>query len=320
MVTNLWPEEGSHRGIFVERFVESIRRRGHLVDVEVVAQGRGRSDYLLAIRRVRRRARAGSYDLVHVHFGMTALAARFVGRPRVLSLYGSDVNVRWKRWLTRLGWGGTRARIYVSPRLAQAAGDAAGHVIPNGVDFDRFRPGDRISARAALGFAPDDRVVLFGSDPLRRVKGHDLFSEVLNELHTRGVQVRELVLTEPGLSTEDLVTKLDAADVLLFTSQQGSEGSPTVVKEALAMGLPVVSTDVGDVHEMLRGVEPSAVVPFSPHESTHPRHELVRALANGAAEVLESGRRSNGRVVAGWLALDRIAERVEDVYRSILSQ
>src|SRR5438046_2452234 len=115
MVTNMWPEPGSHRGIFVQQLVETLRRQGHHADVEVIAQSRGRLDYLLAAPRVRRLARQGGYEIVHVHFGMTALAARFVGRiPRVISLYGSDINDWWRRWVTRLGWGGSVARIYVS--------------------------------------------------------------------------------------------------------------------------------------------------------------------------------------------------------------
>jgi len=46
---------------------------------------------------------------------------------------------------------------------------------------------------------------------------------------------------------------LNASNVLLLTSLH--EGSPTVVKEALACGLPVVSVDVGDVAERIEGIE-----------------------------------------------------------------
>jgi glycosyltransferase involved in cell wall biosynthesis len=151
-VTNLWPTNGDFRGVFVEEQVDAIRQLGHHVDVEVVAQERGKRDYLLAAPRVRRRVRDGRYDVVHVHFGMTTFASRFVGDvPRVLTLYGGDVNVRWQRWMTRLGLGGIRERIYVSQRMADAVGDAHAHVIPNGVDFDVFRPMPQSEARARVG-------------------------------------------------------------------------------------------------------------------------------------------------------------------------
>lgn len=318
-VTNMWPEGRDFRGVFVERQAISLRELGHLVDVEIVAQRRGVTDYVLAAPRVRARTRAGGHDVIHVHFGMTALAARFAGRtPRVLTLYGSDVNTRWKRWLSRLGWGGVAARIYVSKRLAATAADAAAYVVPNGVDFEQFRPGDRAAARADLGIGPDELVVMFGADPARGMKGHDVFASVLDRLDARGLRLKALVLTEPGQSAARLVAKFDAADVLLFTSRRGSEGSPTVIKEAIAMGLPVVSVDVGDVADMLAGVEPSAVVGFpdGPDAAADPR-DIVERLADAVDGVLAARRRANGRELRAWLAADRIAERMVHIYRSV---
>jgi glycosyltransferase involved in cell wall biosynthesis len=314
-VTNLWPTGDSFRGVFVREQVTALRRRGHQVDVEVVAQGRGKADYLLAAARVRRLAATGGYHVVHAHYGLTGLATRLVGVPRVLSLYGSDVNARRQRWFTRLGWGGTAARIYVSRRLAATAGDRAGHVIPNGVDFGVFTPGDRAAARAALGLDPDTPVVLFGALPTNPVKCYDVFTDVLAALRERGVAARELALSAPGQSQPELVAKFAAADVLLFTSRQGSEGSPTVVKEACAMGLPVVSVDVGDAAEMLAGVTPSAVVEFPAD-----RAALVDRLAGATAAVLAAGTRSDGRTRNAWLDSDRVAARIEAVYREVLGR
>lgn len=320
-VTNLWPEGDSHRGVFVAEQVRALRRLGVRVDIEVVAQSRGVKDYLLAARRVRSRARAGHYDLVHVHYGLTALAARFVGAPRVLSLYGSDINARWQQVLTRLGWGGTAARIYVCRALARTAHDRHAVVVPGGVDFNLFAPVDRAQARAALGLGLDEPVVMFGGEPSRPVKGYDVFSDVLARLRERRIPVRELVLFEPGLARDDVPLKFAAADVLLFTSRKGSEGSPGVVKEANAMGLPVVSVAVGDVAEVLAGVRPSAVVDFpTPWGDLAARAQMVRTLADRTAEVLASRERSNGREETAWLESTRVARRIVGVYHTVLRQ
>jgi len=318
-VTNLWPEGDSHRGVFVAEQVRALQRLGVWVDIEVIGQSRGVKDYLLAARRVRRRARAGRYDLVHVHYGLTALSARFVGAPRVLSLYGSDINARWQQMLTRLGWGGTAARIYVCRALARTAHDRRGVVVPGGVDFDLFAPVDRGQARTALGIGPDEPVVLFGGEPDRWVKGYDVFTDVLAALRERGIPVRELLLAEPGQARGDVPRKFAAADVLLFTSRKGREGSPGVVKEANAMGLPVVSVAVGDVAEVLSGVEPSAVVDF-PQRWGDPsaRGELVDCLADRTAEVLASRARSNGREATTWLESTAVAARIVGVYHTVL--
>ncbi|MEU8167873.1 glycosyltransferase [Micromonospora sp. NPDC049004] len=319
-MTNLWPEQGSYRGIFVQRQVSALRALGHHVDVEVVAQSRGKRDYLTAAPRIRRRARTGGYDIVHVHYGMTAPAARLAGHPaRVLSLYGSDVNAPRQRLVTKFGWGGTRARIYVSRRLAETAGDPAGHVVANGVDFQLFRPGDRLAARRALGISPTARVMLFGADPGRPVKGYDVFRDALAELRRADPSVQELILSAPGQPEAELVRKYDAADVLLFTSRPGSEGSPTVVKEATAMGLPVVSVDVGDVVEVLADVRPGAVVPFPAGPVTGPaRDHLVTELANQVRQVLDHGARADGRERSSWLDERLVAQRIAEIYRSVL--
>jgi teichuronic acid biosynthesis glycosyltransferase TuaC len=320
-VTNLWPEGEGFRGIFVQEHVEALRRLGHHVDVEVVAQARGRADYLLAARRVRRRARTGGYDLVHVHYGMTAFAARWVHWiPRVLTLYGSDVNVTWQRLITRLGAGGTAARIYLSKSAAVRAREPAGMVIPLGVDFTLFAPIDRLAARAALGIGKDEKIVLFGGQPDNQVKGYDVFSDVLVGLRRRGIAVRELVLAEPGQPRSTVPRKFAAADVLLFTSRKGFESSPMVVKEAAAMGLPVVAVSVGDVAETLSGVTPSAVVDFpEPWGGGQARTQLVEALVDRAADVLTAGGRSNGRERIVRLSSERVAEQVVEVYRQLLA-
>jgi glycosyltransferase involved in cell wall biosynthesis len=316
VVTNLWPAtRGGFQGVFVAEQVDALRRLGHEVDVEVVARERGKLDYILAGPRIRRRVRQGGYDVVHVHYGLTALAGSFAGPvPRVMSLHGSDVNTPWQRRFLRLGDRGYAARIYVSRRLADTAGDPAGEVIPSGVDFALFEPGDQAKARAELHLGTDEKVVLFGGLPANAVKGYDVFLDVLAALRNRGVPVRELVLVEPGQDRAAVVTKMRAADALLFTSRQGAEGSPMVVKEAAAMCLPVVSVDVGDVAEVLAGVTPSAVVPFP-----QTRAGLIEALATRLAEVLAAGGRSNGRERVAWLDSLDVAERVVAVYRKAVA-
>jgi glycosyltransferase involved in cell wall biosynthesis len=303
-VTNLWPENGSFRGIFVEEQVKALRALGHTVDVEVVAQQRGKLDYLLAARRVR--GRASAYDVVHFHYGLTALAAPCIGRvPAVLSLYGSDVNVPWQRKISRFGAAHTASHIYVSERLMETMGDPDGHVIPMGVDLELFRPMTRQAARAALGIDPDKRVVLFGGDPANQVKGYDLFQAVL----ARVGDASELLL--PGQPRHLVPLKFAAADVLLFTSQRGSEGSPGVVKEATAMDLPVVSVDVGDVSQTLAGVTPSAVVDYGP--------DLVDNLAKHCSQILRSRERSNGSASAGRFDWRTIAQNIEGVYGQVVA-
>ena len=319
-VTNLWPVGDSFRGIYVKEQVEALRRLGHHVDVEVVAQERGKADYFLAAQRVRRVARAGGYDVVHIHYGMTALSTRFIsGVPKVLSLYGSDINVGWQHLMTRAGLRGVGARIYVSENLAANARDEQGHIIADGVDFTLFAPGDRVAARRDMGIGENEKVILFGGHPDNSVKGYDVFSDVLKDLRERGIKVREIALARPRTPRQEVPRKFDAADVLLFTSRKGSEGSPSVIKEATAMGLPVVSVNVGDAVKLLDGVLPGEVVDFpEPWGSDDARAKLIRLLADRTADALAAGSRSNGRERNRWLDAEQVAREVVQVYRQVL--
>jgi teichuronic acid biosynthesis glycosyltransferase TuaC len=109
-----------------------------------------------------------------------------------------------------------------------------------------------------------------------------------------------------GTIPPDLIpTMMNAADCLLLTSDW--EGSPNVVKEALACNLPVVSVGVGDVRERLRGVQPSLIVSRDAQE-----------IGKGLAEVLNQSQRSNGHQLISHLSSEAIARRIVSVYRTAL--
>jgi len=86
-----------------------------------------------------------------------------------------------------------------------------------------------------------------------------------------------------GVPHEMMPIYLNAADVLLVTSLH--EGSPNIVKEAMACNLPVVTVKCGDVSERLENVYPSRVVTsYAP-----------RLIADAIMDVLQSKSKSNGR-------------------------
>ena len=319
-VTNMLYEPGARgaRGIFVTHQRDALRATGRVeVDTELVAQARGTADYLGANPRVRARWDAGRYDLVHVHYGLTGLATLMLptGTPRVFTFYGSDMNDPVQRTLSVATARTAVRRIFVARRLAELWPDERNEILPNGVDFTECSPVPREAACRELGLDPARPRVLFGAHPDNGVKGYDVFREVMARVAEVVPGAEELILTEPGQSYPRVVAKLNAADVLLFTSRRGSEGSPTVVKESLAVGLPVVSTDVGDVAEMLDGVTPGSVVPWP--EGAMERSRWIETLAERTGAILRARSRSDGREKRGGLRQEAVAARLLAIYEDV---
>ncbi len=318
VVTNAFPTHAQPwRGAFIKSQIASLRRLGLRVHVETIAGYRGKSEYLRAIFRVRRLARDGHFDLLHAHYGLTGIVSLCQSRlPVVVSFMGDDVYGtpdRQGRYslmsrliarMSRVVGRRAEAVIVKSEELKRALGRADAHVIPNGVDFDFFRPLPRDEARRRIGLDPDRPIVLFAGQPELPVKDHPLAAEAVRRLGL--VQSNPQLLVAGRLPQEEMPWYYNAADVLLLTSRH--EGSPNSVKEAAACNLPIVSVDVGDVRRLLGGVAGVRIV-----ESRDPED-----LAVALAETIGETRRSGAREAITELSLERIARRILGVYRSVL--
>jgi teichuronic acid biosynthesis glycosyltransferase TuaC len=177
-------------------------------------------------------------------------------------------------------------------------------VLPTGVDLRLFKPMDRTEARRRLKYNSDERIVLFNASRNPEVKDPALASAAV-AIASRTVENVRLVVLDGTARPEDVPVYMNAADVLLLTSR--TEGSPTVVQEAMACNLPVVSVDVGDVRERLQGVQRCAVV--SVREPALLAAELVR--------ILKDPQRSDGRTHAATLGIGIIAARLVAFYRAV---
>lgn len=313
VLTNMWPDaENPTRGGFVAEQVEDVRAvlPDWRFDVMEIDGRKGRAQYLRAIFTLRHRLRGG-YDLVHAHYGLSGLVGAFQRRaPLVVTYHGSDVYIPWQARLSRWAARSAAATIFVSERLRAKLGTGDGSavtaVVPCGVDLEQFTPGSQAEARRQIGLSEDAIVVLFPGDPTRDVKGYPLFRATLAALPAElGDRVVPLVLT--GLPHAEVPTRLRAADAVLLTSVY--EGAGTVAKEAVACGVPVVSTDVGDVATVVEGLPGCAVAERDP-----------AALADALARAVRTPRGWEGRNRLEALGMDRpaVARRVADVYRAVL--
>jgi glycosyltransferase involved in cell wall biosynthesis len=179
----------------------------------------------------------------------------------------------------------------------------AAHVIPSGLDLIKFRPMPAAEARGRLGLPAGRRLVLFVGRPTLARKRYDLARRAVDLVNP--TLVAELVLGW-GVPHNDIPVYMSACDALVFTSIQ--EGSPNVVKEALACNLPVVSVDVGDVPERLKGIDNCELC-------VDDRPETIAAALE---RVLRRGGRCNGRPAVTPLAEEVLTQQVIAIYRAVL--
>src|SRR5258708_36613156 len=320
MIRSDWPDRAGWGGTatFISRQVDFLRAAG--VDVDVFRfRGDGKPlRYAAAWLDVQRRLRRERYDLIHAQFGQSGLLALAKQLPLVVTFRGDDLEGVLSNTTGRLTAQGrllpllsrvvarrADATIVVSahmkaflPRAAQP------HVIPSGLDLQRVRLIPQAEARRHLGLAPDRRLVLFVGSPTSSRKRYDLARRAV-DIVGRSLPA-ELVLGW-GVPHDQIPYYMNACDALVFTSRQ--EGSPNVVKEALACNLPVVSVAIGDVPERLRDLAGCEVCADAEPDT----------IAAALVRVLRRGQRIAGR--ERMLELDEhvITERVIGVYRSVLA-
>ena len=306
VVTNMYPRpEAPSHGVFVGDQVESLRRLGVEVDV-LFMNGRGNKlNYLWAYPRLWNALRKKRYDVVHAHYIFSGLVARAQWQaPVVLTHHGPEVFMTWERHVCKLATGWFHKVIMVSQEMVDRLGYKDATVIPCGVNMERFSPVPQDEARRRTGLPLDKKLVLWAGEYFRPEKRYEIVQEAMRILAAENPSV-ELVLLS-GRPHADVPVYMNAADVLLLTSD--AEGSPMVVKEAMACNTAVVSTDVGDAAAVIGGTEGCYVTSQDPCDVVE---KLKLALA--------FGKRTNGREAVKAMELDEISRRIIAVYKEAIN-
>lgn len=302
--------------------IEFLRRDGHEVGLFGIDDRTSPGGIARNVRELTAEISRFRPDLVVAYYGtmVAAITRRAAGRvPFVITFRGSDLqgtsNPGWKwRLRDRLGrmlslWAASGAKQIVVNgsglfNALPAHLQKKTHNLPNGINTEFFSPVQREDARRTLGWNLNEKVILFnaGVGSGQVVKNRPLAEEAVARLrpHPHGVRLEAI----SSCTREEVALRMNASDCLLVTSLH--EGSPDLVKEAMACDLPVVSVPCGDVRERLQDVEPGGVRPYD-----------AAQLAELVETVLEQGQRSNGReqLFKQGLDIPSVTERVLNVYR-----
>jgi glycosyltransferase involved in cell wall biosynthesis len=301
--------------------IEFLRRAGNDVKLFGVDDRTSLQGILRNIRELRQVIASFKPDLVVAYYGTVVgtISSQAAGKtPLVVTFRGSDLlGTSNPGWIWQLRDRSSRLLSLLTASYAvQIIVNGSGllgnlpahmrrkaHNIPNGINTEIFVPMLREEARRRLAWPLDEKVILFnaGVDSGQVVKNRPLAEEVLSLLKLRMPQLRlEAISTCPR---EEVALRMNASDCLLVTSLH--EGSPDLVKEAMACNLPVVSVPCGDVPERLQGVSLSCIQPYDATD-----------LAKVVEEVLLAGHRSNGReqLFIQGLDIPSVTKRVLAVY------
>ena len=308
-------DKGGHFAPFIEEQITALQEIGvHVVRYAVT--GKGILGYLRELPALKQMIRAKQPDVVHAHFGLCGLLANWQRRvPVVTTYHGSDINVpkilRFSKIAMRLSaW-----NIFVGQRnVAIAKPKNKYTMLPCGVNIPKpwCEMQNQMFEQLTLNqwvqgiLKKDVKYVLFAGAFDNAVKDSALAQVTINQLSSEGIQVELIELK--GYNRDQVTALMYNCHALLMTSK--TEGSPQVVKEAMACGCPIVSVDVGDVAERIEEVEGCYVVP------TRDPRDIAQALR----KVIDFEGRTNGRekIISMGLTNSQVAERLMAIYKSLV--
>jgi teichuronic acid biosynthesis glycosyltransferase TuaC len=288
---------------------QSLIGQGVLVDFFTI-NGKGIWSYFRHIFILRKFLKTNKFDIIHSHYSFSSyVAAISSASPLVVSLMGSDVlSDRLSRlfisFFHKYLWNQT---IVKSMEMHQRLGLSKIKIIPNGVNIDRINSLDKEKCKNKLGWGNGVKHILFAGDPTRAEKNYSLARNSIRLLKNGNEIIVHFLKDIPN---EDIQIYLNAADVLILCSLH--EGSPNVIKEAMACNCPIVTTNVGDVKWVIGNTEGCFITSFKPED--------VAEKIKIAIEFREKHEFTNGRERIIKLGLDSetIASKIIEVYSKLL--
>lgn len=287
----------------------SLEAAGQEIDFYLI-KGKGISGYLKNISPLRKYYKEHKPELIHAHYSLSAFIASFVfSKSLVVSLMGSDakLNFYFKILISLFQfffrW---RFMIVKSPEMKEILKLKKANIIPNGVDINLFKPVNTIDSKRILNWNTEKKHILFAANPQRPEKNYILLKKAV-DLLTLDAEIHVLADVEH----KQTPVYFNASDVVVLSSIW--EGSPNVIKEAMACNCPVVSTDVGDVRWLFGDEEGYFIADFLPGDFCE---KLILALNFSENKGKTKGRE---RIIKLGLDSTKVAEKIINIYRQAIA-
>ncbi len=312
----MYPTTEWEEASFIKQQVEKLNESGISTHIFKLKAGGKIVNYLYDRIRLRGIIRKEKFNIIHAHYGQSGFISKFKNIPLITTFHGSDSiglvgkrgNYTFKgkilKYISKIASKFSQKNIFVSDKARSSLkANTNFAIIPCGIDTSVFRPLDKDECRRILGLNKN-RYVLFCGNPDVRVKNYDLALKSFNRLETNA-EFSVKMLPLKGYKHNEVPILLNAVDVLLITSHH--EGSPMIVKEAMACNTPIVSVDVGDVKERLINIDGCYVTKNRPED-----------IAESLLKVLKSNVKINSRAHVLNLDLVEINQQILDIYKEVL--
>lgn len=270
-------------------------------------KGQGLVGYLRNITPLRNIMKRAEYVCIHAHYSLSGIVASLAaGKPVITSLMGSDINKnKFYKFVAKIYvsyfWDHT---IVKSNEMATHFPEEKVTVIPNGVDINKFMPKNRDQACKELDWNSSSIHILFAANPSRPEKNFQL-ADTAFKLVSKRIDDLQLHILE-NVPHEKIPLFMNASDVVVLSSKW--EGSPNVIKEAMACNRPIICTNVGDV-SWLFGNEKGHFI--SSHDAIDFSERLEECIIYSKYENETNGR---NRILELKLDSESVAKKIIAIY------
>lgn len=310
-ITNNYPtKEYPIFGIFVKEQIESLSELKVQNNIFFInSREKGRIEYLKSLFNLIKHLLKKDYDLIHCHHAYSAIICLLSGvslfKKKIIS-YQSSPDVEGGKFLFFI------ISLFFNKIIVKAEFEKyksnKTYYLPNGCNMNFFHEIDRTMAKKTLGLNQEsDYIAFFDSYVGRPYKRYDRYNDVISVLKTKYnlSNVEQLLLYNVD---RDLVPLyINASKLHLLTSDV--EGSPNSVKECMACNVAVVTTPVGNVKDLLSGVDGCFV------SSTSNIDELAELAFNALKNERIEGRSA---LQNKNLSIDKVALKLLNLYMEVI--
>lgn len=255
---------------FIKLQPRLLEKRGHKVEIYTFRGSKNPFIYLIELSRLMNRNNKET-DLIHAYFGVAGFIAILQGKIPVITTYcGSDllgvVNLKGKydMVLTSISWiTSAFSQIFSKYTTTISANlerkiflKRKNKIIKLGVDSEHFQPMNMLNARNNLNWDSECIYILFPANRNRGVKRFYIAEQIIDKLKVHNKHIHLITLDKPNMYPV-LPNIMNACNAMILVSLH--EGSPNVVREAMACNLPIFSFNTGDVCEQVLNIKPGFV-------------------------------------------------------------